>query len=91
MKEIQKLTNINRYLSRKRFTSWEELKKYYDDYCNGALSLDELNKIYKYYGVPSGPSAAPNWKEQGLCPSCGHKGEWRSLALVCPTHGKFAG
>lgn len=31
------------------------------------------------------------WKKDGLCPQCGHKGEWRGMACVCPKHGKFMG
>lgn len=31
------------------------------------------------------------WKKEGLCPECGHRGEWINFALVCPKHGKFAG
>lgn len=27
--------------------------------------------------------------EEGLCPRCGHEGEWRALALICPWHGMF--
>ncbi len=34
---------------------------------------------------------AVEWKAQGLCPSCGHKGDWIAMAAVCPTHGKFLG
>ena len=27
--------------------------------------------------------------DQGVCPECGAKGEWISLALSCPEHGVF--
>ena len=30
-------------------------------------------------------------KRDGVCPECGHRGEWRMLALFCPEHGRFAG
>lgn len=32
-----------------------------------------------------------SFKDKGLCPECGHSGEWRMLSLWCPKHGKFAG
>jgi hypothetical protein len=37
------------------------------------------------------PDFKEQWKKDGLCPKCGDKGSWRNLALVCPTHGIFAG
>lgn len=50
-------------------------------------------KPIEVLGILGGPtkSLAAKWKEQGLCPECGHKGEWIALALICPNHGKFAG
>jgi len=27
----------------------------------------------------------------GRCPKCGHPGEFRQMALCCPTHGAYAG
>lgn len=30
-------------------------------------------------------------KKDGVCPECGDRGEWISMALVCPVHGKFMG
>lgn len=29
------------------------------------------------------------FRKLGHCPRCGNRGEWRSLALVCPWHGIF--
>ena len=38
------------------------------------------------------PTISAQWKADGLCPKCGDRGEWRSLALVCKNgHGVFAG
>lgn len=34
-------------------------------------------------------SFRPLWNKRGCCPKCGHKGEWRALALVCPYHGIY--
>lgn len=31
------------------------------------------------------------FKEGGVCPKCGDKGEWRACALFCSFHGQFAG
>lgn len=31
------------------------------------------------------------FKEIGICTKCAHKGEWISLALFCPFHGKIVG
>ena len=34
----------------------------------------------------------PNdYKANGLCPKCGHRGEFIAMALCCPTHGMFGG
>lgn len=41
-------------------------------------------------GVIASPTQT-DFKSQGLCPSCGHSGEWINMALVCPEHGRFAG
>lgn len=30
-------------------------------------------------------------KKKGTCPKCQHAGTWVRMALVCPTHGMFAG
>jgi len=34
-------------------------------------------------------SFRPLWSKRGCCPKCGHRGEWRALALVCPYHGIY--
>lgn len=31
------------------------------------------------------------WKQQGRCPRCGNNGSWIGPALVCGTHGAYAG
>lgn len=30
-----------------------------------------------------------NWKDQGLCPHCGRRGKFISLAIVCEEHGIY--
>lgn len=36
-----------------------------------------------------GSSGAKAMRRFGVCPRCGHSGEWRSLALCCPWHGMY--
>jgi hypothetical protein len=56
-------------------------------------AFDEEEKTDPGPGVEKQKTAEHQrrWKEKGLCPQCGHSGEWRALALFCPQHGKFAG
>jgi hypothetical protein len=41
--------------------------------------------------LPFTQDSSVNWKQQGLCPQCGDKGQWISMACVCPMHGRFLG
>lgn len=61
------------------------------------LSVDEILK--GWYGGkdsywdehPAEKPAKTKAKEEGTCPKCQHAGTWVRMALVCPTHGMFAG
>lgn len=41
--------------------------------------------------LPEVMNMSAQWKKDGLCPKCGSKGEWISMAAVCKDHGKFMG
>lgn len=83
----------SRYLHRmSRMMSWnfsdEELEKALDD-------LKEcLDKATEEGMTEQRRNCIPlkeKRKIDGVCPECGHKGDWVNLALVCPEHGRFAG
>lgn len=68
------------------------------DSLNKPLYLGETLQKYGYHIVvtesmlrKASVASSADYKAQGLCLECGHKGEWRALALICPVHGKFAG
>ncbi len=53
--------------------------------------IDEYGYMSHYLEAIEGPVPPPKKAADGTCPRCGEHGQFVRMALVCSTHGAYAG